>query len=381
MRRGIEMVDFACGAPTLLQGRTLRGVSGGIDQDYYRYALGVVGGIVPFNFPIMIPLWMFPLAVVSGNTFVLKPSERTALGADPAGRIVRRGGLSRRRPEPGPRRHRRGQRPARGARACGQFHSSAPSRWRAMVYQEGARHAKRVQAAGGAKNHIFVLPDADWDLAIPALINSAFGNAGERCLAGSVAVAVGEHAGRNCMERLEDAAANSSSGPATNPEWISVRWSPTIIAAAFWVISSGPPARARGWCLTAGRTDTWSIPGFFVGPTILDQVTPAMAAGREEIFGPVLSVSHVVTSGRRSSWSIASAAGQHGGGVYRFGTRRAPIPRTGRMRDDWDQRRGGAAVGFLSFQRMEGLFYGDLHLQGSDGIDFYTRKKIVVSRW
>src|ERR1700674_1854311 len=193
VRRGIEVVDFACGAPTLLQGRTMRDVSAGVDQDLYRYPVGVCAGIPPFNFPVMIPLWMFPIAVVAGNAFVLKPSERTALGGQRLAEIFLAAGF-----------------PAgvlnvvHGAREAVDALLSHPS-VRAIsfvgsapvakhVYQTAAANGKRVQALGGAKNHIVVMPDADPEITVPAILNSAFGNAGERCLAGSVAVAVGRAA-------------------------------------------------------------------------------------------------------------------------------------------------------------------------------------------
>src|SRR5579864_3251408 len=190
-RRGIEVVDFACGAPTLLQGRTLRDVSSGVDQDLYRFPIGVVAGIPPFNFPVMIPLWMFPLAVVAGNTFVLKPSERTPLGAVKLAQLFTEAGF-----------------PdgvlnvVHGAKdevdaildhpAIAAVSFVGSERVARHVYERAAASGKRVSAAGGAKNHIVVMPDADFAVTLPAILNSAFGNAGERCLAGSVAVAVGD---------------------------------------------------------------------------------------------------------------------------------------------------------------------------------------------
>src|SRR5215472_2200544 len=190
VRRGIDVVDFACGAPTLLQGRTLRSVSAGVDQDLYRYPVGVCAGIPPFNFPVMIPLWMFPLAVVAGNTFVLKPSERTPLGAVRLAELFLEAGF----PD-GVLNVVHGAKAAVDAllahpdvRAIS-FVGSAPVA--RHVYAEAARHGKRVQALGGAKNHMVVMPDADVAEVIPHLLNSSFGNAGERCLAGSVTVAVG----------------------------------------------------------------------------------------------------------------------------------------------------------------------------------------------
>ncbi|HKC83289.1 MAG TPA: aldehyde dehydrogenase family protein, partial [bacterium] len=211
VRRGIEVVDFACGAPTLLQGRTLRDVSGGVDQDLYRYPVGVCAGVPPFNFPVMIPLWMFPLAVVAGNTFVLKPSERTPLGAARLAEVFLEAGFP-----PGVLNvvHGAGktvdallEHPGVSAIS---FVGSAPVA--KHVYMTAAAHGKRVQALGGAKNHIVVMPDADPEVAVPAILNSAFGNAGERCLAGSVAVAVGGAAAR-LLDPLREAASRMVVGP------------------------------------------------------------------------------------------------------------------------------------------------------------------------
>src|SRR2546421_3862314 len=193
VRRGIEVVDFACGAPTLLQGRTLRDVSGGVDQDLYRYPVGGCAGIPPFNFPVMIPLWMFPVAVVAGNTFVLKPSERTPLGGQRLAELFLEAGF----PE-GVLNLVHGAKDVvdallehPGVSAVSFVGSEPVARY---VYQTGTRNGKRVQALGGAKNHLVVMPDVDFEVAAPAILNSAFGNAGERCLAGSVAVMVGEAA-------------------------------------------------------------------------------------------------------------------------------------------------------------------------------------------
>jgi malonate-semialdehyde dehydrogenase (acetylating)/methylmalonate-semialdehyde dehydrogenase len=376
-RRGIEMVDFACGAPTLLQGRTLRGVSAGIDQDYYRYPLGVVAGIVPFNFPVMIPLWMFPLAVVSGNTFVLKPSERTALGAVRLAELFAEAGF----PDGvlnlvhGATDTVNALLAAPGVRAISFVGSEPVAR---HVYQEGARHTKRVQAAGGAKNHIFVLPDADWDLAIPALINSAFGNAGERCLAGSVAVAVGDGAPQ-LIERLEDAARKLKLGPGDQP---GVDVGPLVAEDhRRRVLGHIERATGDGARVVLDGRGYLEHPGFFLGPTILDRVTPAMAAGRDEIFGPVLSVTHV------SDVDQAIAL------INRIplGNMAAVFTASGRaarqFREQVECGMIGINVGvaqplaFYPFSGWKSSFYGDLHLQGGDGIEFYTRKKIVVSRW
>src|SRR5213595_2126191 len=215
VRRGIEVVDFACGAPTLLQGRTLRDVSGGVDQDLYRYPVGVCAGIPPFNFPVMIPLWMFPITVVAGNTFILKPSERTPLGGQRLAEIFLEAGF----PE-GVLNVVHGASDAVDALlrhpgvAAISFVGSAPVA--RHVYQTAAASGKRVQALGGAKNHIVVMPDADPEIAVPAILNSAFGNAGERCLSGSVAVVVGRAAG-NMLAPLADRAAGMVVGPGDEP--------------------------------------------------------------------------------------------------------------------------------------------------------------------
>ncbi|RTH03315.1 methylmalonate-semialdehyde dehydrogenase (CoA acylating), partial [Thermus scotoductus] len=187
VRRGIEVVDFALSAPTLLQGRTLREVTGGVDQNLFHYPLGVVAGLPPFNFPVMIPLWMFPIAVVAGNTFVLKPSERTPLGAVRLAELFLEAGF----PEGVLNLVHGGKEVAEALVAhpevrAVQFVGSEPVARR--IYALAAQSGKRVSAAGGAKNHLVVMPDADLDQAVPAILNSAFGNAGERCLAGSVAV-------------------------------------------------------------------------------------------------------------------------------------------------------------------------------------------------
>src|SRR4029077_7596109 len=211
VRRGIEVVDFACGAPTLLQGRSLRDVSGGVDQDLYRYPVGVCAGIPPFNFPVMIPLWMFPLAVVAGNTFILKPSERTPLGGARLAELFGDAGFP-----PGVLNVVHGASHAveallshPGVSAIS-FVGSAPVA--RHIYTQAAANGKRVQALGGAKNHMVVMPDADPELAVPAILNSAFGNAGERCLAGSVAVAVGQAADR-LLDPLREAASKLVVGP------------------------------------------------------------------------------------------------------------------------------------------------------------------------
>jgi len=377
VRRGIEVVDFACGAPTLLQGRTLRDVSAGVDQDLYRYPLGVCAGIPPFNFPVMIPLWMFPLAVVAGNTYVLKPSERTPLGGARLAELFLEAGF-----------------PAgvlnvvHGARETVEalithpdvraisFVGSAPVA--RHVYETAAAHGKRVQALGGAKNHIVVMPDADVDLAVSSILNSAFGNAGERCLSGSVAVVVGRAAG-HMLDPLIAAASHMVVGPGDEP---GVQVGPLIRAEhrdrVAGYVDKGLGEGAR--LLVDGRKEM-SRPGFFLGPTILDHVTAEMAVGREEIFGPVLSVARAGTLDEAIEQANSMA----------LGNMATIFTQSGRSGREFRERVEAGMTGinvpiaqpfaFFPFSGWKGSFYGDLHVHGTDGIDFFTRKKVVVTRW
>ncbi len=377
VRRGIEVVDFACGAPTLLQGRTLRDVSSGVDQDLYRFPVGVCAGIPPFNFPVMIPLWMFPLAVVAGNTFILKPSERTPLGGQKLAELFLEAGF----PEGV-------LNVVHGAQntveallrhprvAAISFVGSAPVA--RHVYEVAAANGKRVQALGGAKNHIVVMPDADPDLAVQSILNSAFGNAGERCLAGSVAVAVGR-AGDALLGPLRDAAAKMVVGPGDQP---GVQVGP-LIRAEHRDRVAGYVAKgvAEGAELVIDGRREMSRPGFFLGPTILDRVTSTMTVGREEIFGPVLSFARAATLEDAIDQANHSALGN-------MATIFTQSGRTAReFRDRVEAGMTGINVpiaqpfAFFPFSGWKGSFYGDLHVHGTDGIDFYTRKKVVVTRW
>jgi malonate-semialdehyde dehydrogenase (acetylating)/methylmalonate-semialdehyde dehydrogenase len=377
VRRGIEVVDFACGAPTLLQGRTLRDVSGGVDQDLYRYPVGVCAGIPPFNFPVMIPLWMFPLAVVAGNTFVLKPSERTPLGGQRLAEIFLEAGF----PE-GVLNVVHGAREAVDALLnhpnvnAISFVGSAPVA--RHVYQTAAATGKRVQALGGAKNHIVVMPDADPDVTVPAILNSAFGNAGERCLAGSVAVAVGAAADR-LLGGLKDAASRMVVGPGDEA---GVQVGPLIRAdhrdKVAGYVDKGV---AEGAELVVDGRGQMSRPGFFFGPTILDRVTSDMSVGNEEIFGPVLSVA------RAASLDEAIAQANR----MALGNMATIFTQSGRSAREFRERVEAGMTGinvpiaqpfaFFPFSGWKGSFFGDLHVHGTDGIEFYTRKKVVVTRW
>lgn len=376
IRRGIEVVDFACGAPTLLQGRTLRQVTGEVDQDLYRYPVGVCAGIPPFNFPVMIPLWMFPLAVVAGNTFILKPSERTPMGAQRLAELFLHAGFP-----PGV------LNIVHGAAATVEalighpqvsaisFVGSAPVA--REIYQRAAAAGKRVQALGGAKNHIVVMPDADPDLVVPAVMNSAFGNAGERCLAGSVMVTVGNAS--NLLPDLQAATERLVVGPGMDS---GVNVGPLIRAEHRDRVASyiGRGVAEGAQVIVDGRAQM-DRPGFFLGPTILDRVSTGMAVARDEIFGPVLAISRTA--------SLDDAINQ--ANKSSLGNMAVIFTSSGRSAREFRDRVEAGMCGvnvpvaqpfaFFPFSGWKGSFYGDLHIHGTDGIDFFTRKKVVVSRW
>jgi malonate-semialdehyde dehydrogenase (acetylating) / methylmalonate-semialdehyde dehydrogenase len=377
VRRGIEVVDFACGAPSLLQGRTLRNVSGGVDQDLYRFPVGVVAGVPPFNFPVMIPLWMVPLAVVCGNTFVLKPSERTPLGAVRLAELFGEAGF----PD-GVLNVVHGDGAAVDALlahpgvAGVSFVGSAPVA--AHVYREAAANGKRVQALGGAKNHLVVMPDADVDATVSAICGSAFGNAGERCLAGSVVVTVGE-ASKRLLDPLADASRALRVGPGTDS---GVDVGPLIRRehrdrVAGWV----DRGVAEGASLLVDGRGEMARDGFFLGPTLLDGVLPEMLVGKEEIFGPVLSVS------RAPALEDAIAQANR----MALGNMAVIFTGSGRAAREFRERVDAGMVGvnvpvaqpfaFFPFSGWKGSFLGDLHVHGTDGVEFYTRKKMFISRW
>jgi len=377
VRRGIEVVEFACGAPTLLQGRTLRDVAAGVDQDLYRFPVGVVAGLPPFNFPVMIPLWMFPLAIVAGNTFVLKPSERTPLGAVRLAELFLDAGFP-----PGVLNIVHGAKDAVDAildhpliNAVSFVGSEAVAR---HVYERAAATGKRVSAAGGAKNHIIVMPDADLAQAMPAVLNSAYGNAGERCLAGSVAVAVGDVHDR-LVDALAGAARSMVVGPGDKP---GVQLGPLIRdehrRRVVDFIERGEREGAR---IVADGRGLLGEPGFFLGPTLIDGVSASMTVGRQEIFGPVLSVSHVSSLDE----AIAQANSMSLGNMAAIFTSSGAAAREFRERVEAGMVGVNVGVaqpfGFYPFSGWKHSFFGDLHPHGTDAIEFYTRKKMVVSRW
>jgi malonate-semialdehyde dehydrogenase (acetylating)/methylmalonate-semialdehyde dehydrogenase len=379
VQRGIECVEFAAGAPTLMMGQQLPDIATGIESGMFRYPLGVVGGITPFNFPMMVPCWMFPLAIACGNTFVLKPSEQTPLLANRLAELLAEAGLP-----PGVFNIVHGAHDVVNGllehpdvKAIS-FVGSQPVA--AYVYRTAAAHGKRVQALAGAKNHSIVLPDADLDLAVKNIIGAAFGSAGERCMACAVVVAVGEIA-NPLVRRLQEAADAIQIGNGLEP---SVFLGPVIREQhkerTIEYIRSGEQEGAR--LVRDGRQDPVNeSQGYFIGPTIFDYVTPEMKIWQEEIFAPVLSIVRVNTLEEAIALTNRSEFA-NGACLY---TDSAHAIR--QFRDEIDAGMLGINLGvpapmaFFPFSGYKQSFYGDLHANGKDGVEFYTRKKMITARY
>ena len=385
--RGIEIVEFACGIPELLKGAFTDQVSTGLDNWTLRQPLGVVAGITPFNFPCMVPCWMFPLALACGNTFVLKPSERDPSASLFLARLLAQAGL----PD-GVFNVLQGDKLAVDAlldhpevRAVSFVGSSAVAR---HVYVRGAEHGKRIQALGGAKNHLVVMPDADLELTVDALIGAAYGSAGERCMAVSVAVLVGESAAR-VIPSLTERARRLHVGDGMQP---GVEMGPVISREALeriaGYIASGEAAGAR--LLVDGRCDpgsgrTFTVPGheggFFMGATLFDHVRSDMRIYREEIFGPVLCCVRVP--------DFAAALELVNGHTLANGV--ACYTRDGHVAREFARRVEVGMVGinvpipvpmaWHGFGGWKGSLFGDTHAYGVEGVRFYTRQKSVMQRW
>jgi malonate-semialdehyde dehydrogenase (acetylating) / methylmalonate-semialdehyde dehydrogenase len=377
VRRGIDVVDFACGMPSLGMGEALQAISRGIDSHTWRVPVGVCAGICPFNFPAMIPLWMFPIAIAAGNTFVLKPSERTPLTAVRLAELALEAGFP-----PGVLNVVHGGRDAVDA-LCTHPLVAAVSfvgseRVARHVYATAAASGKRVQAMSGAKNHLVVLPDADPELTTRAILGAAFGAAGQRCLAGSVLLPVGDAAGPTLERVAREAAAmatgdplleDSAMGPVIRDETRAraVRYVDESVAAGARVIVDGRP-RATGR-------------GFFIGPTLLDDVKPEMAVAREEVFAPVLatiraeSVEEAVELANRSTYGNAAS-------VFTSSGRAAAYFRSHVQAGMVGVNVGVAApMAFFPFAGWKGSFFGDLHATGKDAVRFYTETRVVIERW
>jgi malonate-semialdehyde dehydrogenase (acetylating)/methylmalonate-semialdehyde dehydrogenase len=376
--RGLENVEFATGVPQLLKGDFSEQASTGVDVYSIRQPLGVVAGITPFNFPAMVPLWMCANAIACGNAFILKPSEKDPSASLFLARLWQDAGL----PD-GVFTVLQGDREAVDALlvhpdiAAVSFVGSTPIA--RHIYQTGTAHGKRVQALGGAKNHMVVLPDADVDVAADAAVSAAYGAAGERCMAISVAVAVGD-----VGDRLVDAVAarlpklriGSGTDPDSDMGPLITREHRDRVAG---YIDAG--ARAGATLVVDGREADVPPDGFFLGTTLLDHVTPQMTVYTDEIFGPVLSVVRTRT--------YAEALGIVNANPYANGT--AIFTRDGgaARQFQFDVQVGMVGinvpipvpVGYYSFGGWKGSLFGDTHMYGPEGIHFYTRGKVVTSRW
>ncbi|CAM3386564.1 CoA-acylating methylmalonate-semialdehyde dehydrogenase [Marinicrinis lubricantis] len=379
VQRGIECVEFAAGAPTLMMGSQLPDIATGIESGMYRYPLGVIGGITPFNFPMMVPCWMFPLAIACGNTFVLKPSERTPILANRLAELFKEAGL----PDGvlnivhGAHDVVTGLLENDKVKAISFVGSQPVAEY---VYKTASAHGKRVQALAGAKNHSIVMPDADLDHAVTNIIGAAFGSAGERCMAASVVVAVGE-AAEPLIERLVQAANEMKIGNGLDE---GVFLGPVIRdenkARTLNYIEIGEKEGAV--LIRDGRQDeAVKQEGYFVGPTIFDQVKTDMKIWKDEIFAPVLSI--VRAKDLQEAIDITNQSEFANGACLYTDSAKA----VRQFREEIDAGMLGINLGvpapmaFFPFSGYKKSFYGDLHANGKDGVEFYTRKKMVTARY
>ncbi|SNZ17566.1 methylmalonate-semialdehyde dehydrogenase [acylating] [Terribacillus aidingensis] len=376
--RGIECVEFAAGVPTLMMGEQLPDIATGVESGLYRYPIGVIGGITPFNFPMMVPCWMFPLAIACGNTFVLKPSERTPLLAGRLAELFKEAGL----PDGvlnivhGAHDVVNGILENDDVKAVSFVGSQPVAEY---IYKTAAANGKRVQALAGAKNHSIVMPDADLDLAVTNIIGAAFGSAGERCMAASVVVTVGDVADR-LVDRLKQAADAIEIGNGLDE---GVFLGPVIREEhkqrTVKYIEIGEDEGAA--LIRDGRSDAEIEGGYFVGPTIFDRVQPEMKIWEDEIFAPVLSIVRVETIEEAIKLTNQSKFA-NGACLY---TDSAKAVRT--FREEIDAGMLGVNLGvpapmaFFPFSGYKQSFYGDLHANGKDGVEFYTRKKMLTGRY
>jgi malonate-semialdehyde dehydrogenase (acetylating) / methylmalonate-semialdehyde dehydrogenase len=379
--RGLEVVEFACGLPHLLKGGYSENVSTNVDSYSIRQPLGVVAGITPFNFPAMVPMWMFPLAIACGNTFVLKPSEKDPSASMLLAQLWAEAGL----PD-GVFNVVQGDKTAvdailghPGISAVSFVGSTPVARY---VYEHGTASGKRVQALGGAKNHMVVLPDADLDLAADAAVSAGFGSAGERCMAISAVVAV-EPSGDDLLDRIKTRISRLRVGPGTDER---SEMGPLVTGPHRDRVASYLDSGVREGATLAvdGRAHPvigGQPAGFWLGPSVLDHVTPAMSCYQDEIFGPVLSVVRAASYEEAVSLINSSPYGNgtavftnDGGAARRFVSEievgmvgvNVPIP---------------VPMAYYSFGGWKSSLFGDTHVHGTEGVHFYTRGKVVTSRW
>ena len=376
--RAIENIEFACGLSEHLKGSYSEMAATGVDVYSVRQPLGVVAGITPFNFPAMVPMWMIPNAIACGNTFILKPSERDPSAPRYMAELFQEAGFP-----PGVLNVVNGDKVAvdrllehPDVRALSFVGSTPIAKY---VYETGTAHGKRVQALGGAKNHMVVLPDADIDLAADSAVSAAYGSAGERCMAISVAVAVGDVADP-LVDAIKVRMEKLSIGDGTDP---SSEMGPLITEVHRDRVAGyiGAGADAGADVVVDGRDATFEGDGFFLGVTLLDRVTPDMTVYTDEIFGPVLSVVRVDTY-REAAELIANNQWGNGAAIF---TRDGGAAR--RFQEDADAGMVGinvpipVPVGYHSFGGWKDSAFGDTTIYGPEGIHFYTRPKVLTSRW
>ena len=384
VQRGLEVIEYACGIPALLRGGFSEGVSTGVDTYSIRQPLGVVAVISPFNFPAMVPLWFVPIAIACGNTVVLKPSEKDPSASVKLAEWFTEAGL----PD-GVFNVVHGDKEAVDAlldhadvRAVSFVGSTPIARY---VYERGTRAGKRVQALGGAKNHMVVLPDADLDLAADAAVSAGFGSAGERCMAISVVVAVdtpGGTVGDELVSRIASRIADIRTGDGRRP---GCEMGPLVTGAhrdrvASYVdagVAAGATLAVDGRAVVADGEDS----GFWLGPTLFDHVTPHMSVYTDEIFGPVLSVVRAA--------SYDEALELVNGNPYGNGTALFTNDGGAARRFQYEVEVGMVGVNvpipvpmaYYSFGGWKASLFGDTHAHGAEGVHFFTRGKVVTSRW
>ena len=381
VKRGIEMVEFACGVPSLMMGEHLENIARGIDCDTIRQPVGVCVGITPFNFPAMVPLWMYPIALVCGNTFVLKPSEKVPLTAIKIVKLLEKAGLP------------KGVlNIVHGGRECVDALLTHP-RVKAIsfvgstpiakyIFETGTKHGKRVQSNGGAKNFVFLMPDADVENSVRGLVEAAYGCAGERCMAGSTAVVIGD-AVKSVLPSLVEAARSIKVGRTdveTQPHMgpvITKQHRDRVLQLIEAGVKEGAKIPADGRSVKVDGAPN----GFFVGATILDEVQTGMTVAKEEIFGPVLNVmrfedldSAIETANRSPYGNGASIFTRSGKAAREFKHRiqcgmvgiNIGVP---------------ASMAWFPFNGWNDSFFGDLHMQGKEGVQFFTQQKVTTTRW
>ena len=382
--RGIDIIEFACGIPQLLKGDFTDQVSTGMDNWTIRQALGVVAGITPFNFPVMVPMWMFPVAIAAGNTFILKPSPIDPSASLFMADLLKQAGL----PD-GVFNVLQGDKEAVDALLVHpdvkaiSFVGSTPIA--NYIYETGAHHGKRVQALGGAKNHMVVMPDADLDQAVDALIGSAYGSAGERCMAISVAVLVGDVAEKIMPKLIE----RTKTLKVLNGTNLVAEMGPIVTRAAYERITGyidagvmqGADLLVDGRQFDARQTGEGCEGGFWMGGTLFDNVTPDMRIYREEIFGPVLSCVRVADFG-----AAVQLINDH-----EFGNGTSCFTRDGNVAREFARRIQVGMVGInvpipvpMAWQGFGGWkksLFGDMHAYGEEGVRFYTKQKSIMQRW